>query len=58
VRLSIPAWLDLCRAPRGDPWRIVRLTVTLRSRDPRVQIDFFVNFVLGRKWFFVVSTRR
>jgi len=26
--------------------------------DPRVQIDFFVNFVLCRKWFFVVSTRR
>jgi len=32
LRLSIPAWLDLCRARRGDPWRIVRLTFTLRSR--------------------------
>jgi len=32
LRLSIPAWLDLCRAQRGDPWRIVRLTFTLRSR--------------------------
>jgi len=58
LRLSIPAWLDLCRAQRGDPWRIVRLTFPCDLGDPRVQIDFFVNFVLCRKWCFVVSTRR
>jgi hypothetical protein len=40
IPLSIPAWLDLGRAQRGDPWRLAALRNRPRDRgDLGVQIS-------------------